>query len=102
MQAFPKCFSLSTFISVMANDSPREPLLPGSLNPPERLEKKITKKKRKKFVRSRSAPSIDHSSIPVDEDHNRFPGSNLISGYLRPERLEKKQMECSMLCTSPL
>lgn len=64
---------------MMANESPREALL----NPPKQSKKK-SMAKRKKFFRSRSAPSIDRSSVPMDVVHEQFPGSQLISDYFCP------------------
>ncbi|XP_074587635.1 two pore potassium channel a [Curcuma longa] len=67
----------------MANESPQEPLLPGLLNPPKQPKKK-SMVQRKKFFRSRSAPSIDRSLVPMDVVHDKFPGSQLISDYFCP------------------
>ncbi|WOK98369.1 two pore potassium channel a [Canna indica] len=66
----------------MAGESARKPLLSGLVDPREYPQKKSTTK-RKRYLRSRSAPSIDILMGPNEVSDN-FPGSALISSYFRP------------------
>ncbi|KAJ8498046.1 hypothetical protein OPV22_008598 [Ensete ventricosum] len=71
-----------SFRQLMANESAKQPLLSGLLDPPKYPHKNTTTK-RKRFLRSKSAPSVDILLGPT-EVGGTFPDSKLNSIYFRP------------------
>ncbi|THU63677.1 hypothetical protein C4D60_Mb01t18340 [Musa balbisiana] len=70
------------FRQLMANESAKRPLLSGLVDPPKYPQKNTTTK-RKRFLRSKSAPSVDTLLGPT-EVGGTLPDSKLNSIYFRP------------------